>query len=68
MSTMASPIDCTQSVNEIVRRHPETLAVIEQWGIDTCCGGAHAVEEVVRRHGLDGKLLCDALQSVIRAG
>jgi len=61
MSTAASTIDCSQTVNEIVTRHPETLPVFQAWGIDTCCGGGHPVEAVVQRHQLDGEALCNAL-------
>jgi iron-sulfur cluster repair protein YtfE (RIC family) len=65
MSTAAITIDCWQTVNEIVTRHPETLAVFNAWGIDSCCGGGHPVEAVVRRHQLDGEALCNALAQAI---
>ena len=62
MSTATiTTIDCSQTVNEIVSRHPETLAVFTAWGIDSCCGGRHPVEAVVQRHQLDGEALCNAL-------
>ena len=66
MSTTTT-LDCTQSVNDIVARHPETLPVFKEWGIDTCCGGKHSVEEVVRRHDLDRTALCGALNAAITA-
>jgi iron-sulfur cluster repair protein YtfE (RIC family) len=69
MSIAAIPtIDCSQTVNEIVSRHPETLAVFTAWGIDTCCGGGHPVEAVVQRHQLDGEALCNALVLAINGG
>jgi iron-sulfur cluster repair protein YtfE (RIC family) len=68
MTTAAPALDCTQSVNAIVAAHPATLAVFTAWGIDTCCGGEHAVQEVVRRHGLDGTALCAALSAAGRLG
>lgn len=70
MTTVATPapvLDCTQTVNEITLRHPATLAVFSAFGVDTCCGGKHPVEEVVRRHGLDGQALCAALSAAIAA-
>ena len=66
MSTTAIALDCTQTVNEIVTRHPATLPVFHAWGIDTCCGGGHPVEAVVQRHQLDGEALCNALVLAIR--
>ena len=67
MSTAATTLDCARTVNEIVARFPETLPVFSAWGIDTCCGGQHSVEEVVRRHRLDGQALCEALTGAIAA-
>jgi iron-sulfur cluster repair protein YtfE (RIC family) len=66
MSTApTTSIDCSQTVNEIVSRHPETLAVFTAWGIDSCCGGGHPVAAVVQRHQLDGDALCNALVQAI---
>lgn len=67
MSTTANQLDCSLTVNEIVARHPGTVAVFTAWGVDTCCGGKHSVDEVVRRHALDGHALCQALEAAIRA-
>lgn len=68
MSTTVAPaLDCTLSVNEIVARHPATVAVFSAFGVDTCCGGKHSVEEVVRRHGLDATKLCGALTEAMQA-
>lgn len=66
MSQATASIDCTLTVNEIVARHPAALAVFNAWGIDTCCGGGKSVEEVVRRHALDGAALCRALEDATR--
>ena len=68
MGTTVTALDCTQRVNAIVAAHPSTLAVFNAWGIDTCCGGEHAVEEVVRRHHLDGPALCAALTAAAEHG
>lgn len=58
-------IDCTETVNAIVAKHPETLGVFNGFGIDTCCGGAKSVEEVVQRHGIHAPTLCAALIEAI---
>ena len=33
-------IDPSLPVNEIIRRWPMTMGVLNAFGIDTCCGGA----------------------------
>lgn len=68
MSTTQITLDCTRTVNDIVAEHPATVAVFTAFGVDTCCGGKHSVEEVVRRHGIDAPTLCEALSEAVRAG
>jgi iron-sulfur cluster repair protein YtfE (RIC family) len=65
VSTTTISLDGAQTINEIVALHPETLPVFGAWGIDTCCGGHHPLDEVVRRHHLDGQALRDALALAI---
>jgi len=45
-------IDPSWTVNDVIARHPETLAVFAELGIDACCGGAKPLAEVARRHGV----------------
>ena len=53
MDTRHSPIDTTLSVNEIIRRYPASLAVLNAAGIDTCCGGAESLAVAARNSGAD---------------
>lgn len=39
-------------VRAILDRHPIARGVLQQFGIDACCGGALTLEEVCHRHGL----------------
>ena len=50
------------TINEIVARHPETIAVFNRFGMDTCCGGGVSVEEAARRDGLDLDQILAALR------
>ena len=60
-------IDGTWTINEIIRKFPETLAIFKRVGVDACCGGALQLGEVTRRHGLDGQALLDKLRSAAAA-
>lgn len=40
MTTPQSTIDPSLPVNEIIRRWPAVLGVLNAFGIDSCCGGA----------------------------
>jgi hypothetical protein len=60
----APRIDPAWTVNEVVRRHPATVAVFNAFGLDACCGGAHPVREAAGRHGVDLGALVAALEAV----
>ena len=67
--TTNSPIrlDCRWSVNEVIARHPATIAAFDARGIDTCCGGTVSVEEAAREARVDPLQLCVALEAAIAA-
>jgi regulator of cell morphogenesis and NO signaling len=53
------------SVNDAIRLYPETIAVFNDFGIDTCCGGAAPIAEAARNDGADLTELLAALAAVI---
>ena len=58
-------LDPALSVNDVLLRHPETMAVFNAFGVDACCGGAAALPDAARTAGLEPATLLDALESVI---
>lgn len=58
-------LDPSLTINEIVARHPETIAVFNRFGMDTCCGGGVSVEEAARRDGLDLDQILVALRDAV---
>ena len=69
MMTTISPtqLDCHWSVNEVIARHPATIAAFDAHGIDTCCGGAVSVEQAAREAQVDPLQLCVPLTAAIDA-
>lgn len=63
----AIQIDPALTINEIVAAHPQTMAVFNQFGLDTCCGGGVRVDEAARRDGIDADAVIAALQTVLAA-
>lgn len=45
-------IAADMTINQIIAEHPETLAIFNKHGIDSCCGGGLALSEVARKHRL----------------
>ena len=58
-------IEPTLTVNELIARHPATVATFNAFGIDACCGGAVPVREAARRDGADPDALVAALELVV---
>jgi iron-sulfur cluster repair protein YtfE (RIC family) len=50
-------------LNAIVARYPQTLPILQQFGLDTCCGGALPLQAAAQHHGLDLAKLLAALRS-----
>jgi iron-sulfur cluster repair protein YtfE (RIC family) len=56
------------SVNEVIRMHPQTVAVFNRYGIDACCGGAASVRIAAERDGADADQVLAELERVIARG
>jgi len=65
---MHSPaIDASLTVNEILLRYPAAVAVVNAYGIDSCCGGGIALETVARENQLDLDTLLAELVALVTA-
>ena len=62
---MQSGIDPSLTINEIIRRYPTTIAVLNAFGVDTCCGGGEPLVAVARRDALDLDVIVAALNLAI---
>lgn len=58
-------LDESLSVNEVMATHPETVAVFNRFGVDTCCGGGAPIRDAAHRDGVDADALLEALRSVL---
>jgi hypothetical protein len=50
-------------VHVVLARHPNTAAVLSEYGFDLCCGGKHSLEFASKAHGVDLPALLARLQS-----
>lgn len=60
----AVAITAATTVNEAIRRHPETVEVFNRFGIDACCGGVASIADAAERDGADPAELLGALEAV----
>ncbi|EIA39718.1 DUF542 domain-containing protein [Thermus parvatiensis] len=53
------------TVNEVLQRHPEAVRLLNEMGIDTCCGGADSLEEASRQAGKNPEEVLKALLALL---
>lgn len=58
-----SPIDMQATVGQIVRDKPVRTRVLEELGIDYCCGGHKSLDQACREKGLDPDAVARSLQT-----
>lgn len=58
-------LDPSASVNDTLVRHPETVAVFNEFGIDTCCGGHEPITVAAEHAGADIARLLEALRRAV---
>jgi regulator of cell morphogenesis and NO signaling len=58
-------IDKASIVDELTARYPDTIAVFNRFGIDSCCGGGVPIAEAARRDGADFDELLTALRAAV---
>jgi iron-sulfur cluster repair protein YtfE (RIC family) len=52
-------------VDELTARYPDTIAVFNRFGIDSCCGGGVPIADAARRDGADFDALLAALRAAV---
>ncbi|HBO83486.1 MAG: hypothetical protein A2073_08575 [Deltaproteobacteria bacterium GWC2_42_11] len=48
-------------INDAIKLYPKTIAVFNNFKIDSCCGGAVSIEDAAKRDKADIDALLDAL-------
>ena len=61
------PVQKSWTVNQVIEAYPESIAVFNHAGVDTCCGGDETLETAAADASLDGHALLDALRISIQA-
>lgn len=62
-----APITKDMVINEVTRRHPETFRIFQEFGVDSCCGGAQPIALAAAQAGLDVNALLQALNAAAAA-
>jgi regulator of cell morphogenesis and NO signaling len=54
-------------INDVIRLHPATIKVFNEFRVDSCCGGGAPIETTAKRDGVAVEPLVDALNAAVRA-
>lgn len=52
-------------VNQVILRYPETIAIFNAFGVDSCCGGGVSIEKSAVRDKIDVQKLISALNEKV---
>lgn len=52
-------------INEVIKNHPQTIKVFNDYKVDSCCGGGAAIETTAKRDGVDIEGLLRALNDAV---
>jgi iron-sulfur cluster repair protein YtfE (RIC family) len=61
--SITTALDARLTVNELLRRHPSVLPVLNGFGVDSCCGGSDSLAEAAR----SAQIPLDALMAALDA-
>ena len=53
-------------INDVIKKHPETIKVFNEYKVDSCCGGGASIETTAKRDGVDVESLVNALNVVVQ--
>lgn len=55
-------------MNDTIRRYPESIAVFNRLGVDSCCGGAASLTDSARDAGIELDTMMSMLNVAIETG
>jgi len=53
-------------INDVIRKHPATIKVFNEYKVDSCCGGGAPIGTTAKRDGVDVETLVKALNVAVQ--
>ncbi|HEY4716559.1 MAG TPA: DUF542 domain-containing protein [bacterium] len=53
------------SINEIIKKFPQSIGVFNKFNLDSCCGGAESLENAAKKSEVDLAILIEAIDNAI---
>lgn len=52
-------------INDVIKKHPQTIKVFNDYKVDSCCGGGAPIETTAKLDGIDVDGLLEALNEAV---
>lgn len=62
-----SAISRDMVINDAIKKYPQTIAVFNEFRVDSCCGGGRSIEQTAIADGVDVEALLQALNQAVRS-
>lgn len=53
-------------INDVIKKYPQSIAVFNEFRVDSCCGGGQSIEKTAAADGIDVDALLQALNEAVK--
>ena len=53
-------------INDVIKKYPPSIAVFNEFRVDSCCGGGQSIEKTAAADGVDVNALLQALNEAVK--
>ncbi len=54
------------TINDVIKKYPQSIAVFNEFRVDSCCGGGQSIKSTATADGVDVEALLQALNEAVR--
>ena len=55
-----------RTINDVIKEYPQSIAVFNEFQVDSCCGGGQSIEKTTMADGIDVDALLQALNKAVK--
>ncbi len=54
------------TINDVIKKHPQSIAVFNEFRVDSCCGGGQSIKMTATTDGVNVEALLQALNKAVK--
>ena len=55
-----------RKINDVIKEYPQSIAIFNEFRVDSCCGGGQSIEKTAMADGIDIEVLLQALNEAVK--